>query len=1275
MKGGVGKAISLQDKSGSYTVYAGNGRVNGGDGDDKLYGGTGKDTLFGGAGNDKLYGGDGDDTLYGQRGDDELTGGAGKDTFIYYTGYGNETITDYTADDDKIKLVTGSISKTELVNNGTDVKFTIGDGSITVQNGAGKTISLQDSRGSYTVSTSKIVLGSDFKGTLDSGTYLGTITSVNGKSATKALTLNGNGNANTIYGGSGSDYLYGGAGGDSLFGQAGDDHIYGGDGDDTLYGQRGDDELTGGAGKDTFVYYTGYGNETITDYTSGDDKIKLVTGSISQTEVVDGTDVKFTIGDGSITVKGGVGKAISLQDKSGSYTVYAGNGRVNGGDGDDKLYGGTGNDTLAGGAGNDVLVGGAGSDTLTGGSGNDTFVYGSGTDTITDYTNNENETDTVRIEGTTVYNVGSSTSNNSFVVLTSNEGQVWLTDALGKPVRIEDNHGMYTVLYDPSNSTKTITLDDDFAGSSFDASDLTFAKVIDASGMTKNITITGNANSNTMYAGQGGSTLYGGAGSDTLTGGDGNDTLYGDAGGDTLTGGDGDDTLYGGAGGDTLTGGLGNDTFVYDSGIDTITDYTNDENETDTLRIEGTTISDIWESTSTNRVLVNTSNGAQIKLNDAAGKSVRIEDNHGAYTISSISSNPTITIGDDFSDSSSSSFDASEVAFADVKVIDASSMTKNITITGNTKNNIIHTGQGSDILYGGDGNDTLYGGAGNDNLYGGDGDNHLYGGEGNDTFWYESGKYTIHDYEVGNDTIRFVAADVTKSEVLGNDVLLSLSNGGKITVKNMAGQTMNYIDSAGASHSINFGTETVTQQSVIKKFMLSLDDYTTFLKEAEGTNVIDAEGALDTAVTYASNGVFESWNDLIQRFVGAVENYGATTYNASKEFLKSVCGIDLDNLDTGAIIGSDAGGAEKTADSIVPESGTIDPVGTATTSTINGLTLYWERSDEEMQTRMQDQKYLGKDANGNDIIETVPTWWYNGGGDVVQQTAIADRLNTWWAGEGLNLIEESYGLNFEGATVKDIDVRFYNDDKYDSTTLAKVRSTYKNSGSNIGETYELRLQINMKYFNSIDFSNGDNVNGDPGGNSNYYLDRVLAHEFTHAVMAANITGFAYLPDCLKEGLAELVHGIDDVRTSKIKQLGLAAKSNTLLGVLSDMSNNNGVSEDYYAGGYMLMRYFAKQVADYWNEGSASQSNGMLVLSAMDGNASASLPDMPSSVTESNASVMDMASSVTDSIASTLNMASVQAAMLDFADPFISDSLTEMQQEESKNDSLFITGNV
>ena len=1325
--------------SGSDTLYGGVDKdtLYGGDGADILYGETGNDTLYGGAGDDILSGGTKDDILYGEAGNDTLTGGTGKDKFVYTAGH--DTITDYVAGEDTVEVASGNISQTELVNSGKDVKFTIGDGSVTVQNGAGKAISLKDSRGSYTASNSSITLGADFTGTLEADAYLSTVTTIDGSKAEETVNITGNAQDNTIYAGQAGGTLDGGAGDDTLYSGAGNDYLKGGLGSDTYsvtaisadtnisidqnsYSEGDEDVLqlstvnksdvhyslqdgvltithdnggtisvsgwdvtplseiqfadnesitsdeineiirdtayiisisqngtyTADHPRNTFVFsgigwtdasiegagsndmldfsdyadgeysfsnysksgnnlcltFSKYDNEgnattigtvTLKDYFVADDKPgKLALYDNASQEVrqynlfvdasgSDGNDYIF-----KVTVDNNLSNVLDGEEGNDVLLGSSGRDALNGGTGNDVLYGGNGNDTLNGGAGDDNLYGGAGSDTLTGGLGNDTFVYGSGIDTITDYTNNANETDTLRIEGTTISGAGYDNNNNStFVLLMNNGGQIWLSDVVDKPVRIEDNHGIYNVTYlrtDDTHWTTTLTIGDDFSDSanSFDASDLTFANVIDASGMTKNITITGNTLSNTIHAGQG------------------------------------NDTLCGGAGSDTLTGGLGNDIFVYDSGIDTITDYTNNANETDTLRIEGTTISKIWESASNNRVYVDTSNGAQIKLYDAIGKSIRIEDNHGAYTVSSISSNPTITIGDDYSDSSSS-FDASDVAFADVNVIDASGMTKNITITGNTGNNIIHAGQG------------------NDNLYGGGGDDHLYGGEGNDTFCYESGKITIHDYEVGMDTIRLVSADLTKTEVLGNDVVLTLSNGGKIIVKNMAGQTMDYIDSTGESQSINFGTETVTQQNVIKKFMMSLDDSTTIVE--------DAEGALDTAVSYASNGVFTSWKNLVSSFISDIKahakmepgnNYDYkskwnTETNAIEitsiepgidAFLKNYCGITLLNDDTGAITGSDAGGTvPKTAESVVPEpaNSSLDNTSVASgTTTINGLTFHWKDSPTDAEQTMM------------------------------------NAINTWWAKEGLDLIEESYGLSFTeaGTTVNNIDVLFETEN---TNTLAYVT----NRSGQDGKTTRLTLTVNMKYYNEISDVNGASTE------TSAYLDRTIAHELTHAVMAANITGFENLPKCIKEGSAELVHGIDDERPSDILWLSNLDREGTFTRTTTtynpDGTINSQTTEellysetrpkdleealkldttsDYaYAGGYMLLRYLAFQSVN--NDGSVlnSSSPNMLASSVPNPIVSDSIVSAASMLwtDEQPAAVADTGSELASSMASINN---------------------------------------
>ena len=83
--------------------------------------------------------------------------GSGKDTFVYADGGGNDTVTDYAAGDDTLYVSGGSISKTVLVNSN-DVKFTIGSGTVTLSGAAGSVVSLKDSRGSYTVSKTKITL-------------------------------------------------------------------------------------------------------------------------------------------------------------------------------------------------------------------------------------------------------------------------------------------------------------------------------------------------------------------------------------------------------------------------------------------------------------------------------------------------------------------------------------------------------------------------------------------------------------------------------------------------------------------------------------------------------------------------------------------------------------------------------------------------------------------------------------------------------------------------------------------------------------------------------------------------------------------------------------------------------------------------------------------------------------------------------------------------------------------------------------------------------------
>lgn len=80
-----------------------------------------------------------------------------------------------------------------------------------------------------------------------------------------------------IDGTAGSNQLKGDAGRDKLSSFDGDDRLSGGDGADTLNGGRGADTLIGGLGRDTFVLREGSGNDLVTDFQNGIDRILIRT--------------------------------------------------------------------------------------------------------------------------------------------------------------------------------------------------------------------------------------------------------------------------------------------------------------------------------------------------------------------------------------------------------------------------------------------------------------------------------------------------------------------------------------------------------------------------------------------------------------------------------------------------------------------------------------------------------------------------------------------------------------------------------------------------------------------------------------------------------------------------------------------------------------------------------------------------------------------------------------------------------------------------------------
>ncbi len=195
--------------------------------------GSGHADIFGGDSHgNRLYGMDGDDGLWGSNGGDVLEGGAGADRL--HGGPGADT-----------------------------ASYASSDAGVVVR------LHSMEARGGHAG-------GDTFIGmvTVD-GTEVPDIEHLLGSSY--ADTLAGDLRDNTLMGRAGDDTLYGGPGGgdDDMYGENGNDRMFGGKGDDMLSGGAGNDTLSGGPDDDTFVFAPGGGDDTITDFGNGDDRIDL----------------------------------------------------------------------------------------------------------------------------------------------------------------------------------------------------------------------------------------------------------------------------------------------------------------------------------------------------------------------------------------------------------------------------------------------------------------------------------------------------------------------------------------------------------------------------------------------------------------------------------------------------------------------------------------------------------------------------------------------------------------------------------------------------------------------------------------------------------------------------------------------------------------------------------------------------------------------------------------------------------------------------------------
>lgn len=492
---------SIKSGKGADTISSGNGK-------NTIYGGADNDSILGGTNEDRLFGDAGNDTLNGGTGNNTLTGGAGADVFIHEDG--NDFIADYKPGDDTIILTNGTVNNSSLKNS--DIILYTDDGDITIKGGKGKKITVTDGAGNtttqiyglfnYNEDKTAILLTSGFTGSLKAADYNSSVEEIDASQVKTATKIFGNDNDNTILGSVKVDSIYGGNGDDSIFGDAGNDKIFGEVGDDSLNGGKGNDTLTGGTGKDVFIYSNGDGNDVIADFVSGEDVIKLESGTVSNYSVSGGKDAILKVGSGKITLKNVGNEKITVIGADNSETVY---GLADGLNFDKadlskavsvtisadyesesfdatnykslvkidasavnneiEIIGNAKNNSIIASKGGSTISGGKGNDTLIGGAGEDLFIYSAGKDVIANYSAD----DAIKISSGTITKTAYKGED---VIFNIGSSSITVKDGNGKNITITDANGVTTSEIYSNAKTLNLIEDNNFMTDEFNLDEI-----------------------------------------------------------------------------------------------------------------------------------------------------------------------------------------------------------------------------------------------------------------------------------------------------------------------------------------------------------------------------------------------------------------------------------------------------------------------------------------------------------------------------------------------------------------------------------------------------------------------------------------------------------------------------------------------------------------------------------------------------------------------------------------------------------------------------------
>ena len=624
-------------------------------------------SILGTDGTDSLIGTNSAETLNGDQGNDTLDGSDGNDTYLFKTGDGNDTISNYTG------TYSGQVDTVQFTNINPDAIT-----SITCSNGSDFVLrySATDSitftnQGSNNYLIDKFIFAD------------GTTWTIDQLYQNKALSLTAN--ADTINLDDGVSK--------NINALAGNDYIDAGTGNDTLNGGLGNDTLDGSDGNDIYLFKTGDGNDTISNYT-GTYSGQIDTVQFTDINAVDilnmqqvdsnlyiqyATDSSITIDDNFASTNYQIDQIKFADGKTYLYSqILVGTNNaetLSGSASNNLIFGNNGNDSISGGAGDDVLHGNGGGDVLDGGEGNDSVSYISSEASIAVSLNTSLAQDVGGGAGVDtllgIENVAGSKFDDTLTgsggdnILYGGEGNDLINGLSGNDT-LNGGTGVDTVTYSLATSSISIDLQKTYAqaigGNS--GTDL-LINIENISGSAYADKLTGNSASNT---------LNGAAGADTLTGSDGSDIYYVDNAGDivsetnAVTSMGGTDTVYSTLSSYALTANVENGRIIASSSANLV----------------GNTLDNVLFAGAGNNVLNGSSGTDTVNYQ---------------YATAAVNASLAITTAQATSGSGSDTFlnieNLSGSAYAD-------------KLTGNSASNTLNGGIGADSLTGGNGSDTFY---------------------------------------------------------------------------------------------------------------------------------------------------------------------------------------------------------------------------------------------------------------------------------------------------------------------------------------------------------------------------------------------------------------------------------------------------------------------------------------------------------------------------------------------------------------------------------------